>query len=353
VDVVSEMLADAFHEDPMQRWLFPIEQRRHAQLSRYFRLDIRHRLNGRSVVHLADGCAGVAFWHPPGSWAPPVRALPAIAPALLSVALHHPVSAPKVLREVMRAHPMVEHWYLSHLAVAPDRQGTGFGGALVRAGLNRADSAGVGAYLETTNPDNLDFYRSLGFVLCGTVDLNAAPQVWLLWRPPIGAPAPAAAESAAMSSPCSTAAAAATAAPPGPRQGGASSLAHARSLRRTSLAAVAMLATATVVSCGVGETEPKQSSRGAELYEANCASCHGSDLRGTEEGPSHLSVVYEEGHHPDDAFRSAITNGAPAHHWPFGDMAPVPGLDPEEIEAIIAYVRQRQADEGFEAYPPR
>lgn len=111
--------------------------------------------------------------------------------------------------------------------------------------------------------------------------------------------------------------------------------------------------TATVVGCGVDRAEPEEPSRGAELYEANCASCHGSDLRGTDEGPSHLSVVYEEGHHPDDAFRSAIANGAPAHHWQFGDMPPVPGLDPEEIDAIIAFVRQRQADEEFEAYPPR
>jgi len=31
---------------------------------------------------------------------------------------------------------------------------------------------------------------------------------------------------------------------------------------------------------------------GAELYAANCASCHGAELEGTDEGPPHLSVIY-------------------------------------------------------------
>lgn len=92
--------------------------------------------------------------------------------------------------------------------------------------------------------------------------------------------------------------------------------------------------------------------QGEAIYQQSCASCHGSDLRGTDQGPSHLSVVYEPGHHPDAAFRSAIENGARAHHWSFGDMAAVSGLDDDEIEAVIAYIRQQQEEQGFEAYPP-
>lgn len=91
---------------------------------------------------------------------------------------------------------------------------------------------------------------------------------------------------------------------------------------------------------------------GAALYAESCASCHGSDLRGTDQGPSHLSQVYEPGHHPDASFRAAITQGAVAHHWSFGDMEPVPGLDDSEIDAVIAFVREQQALHGFEPYPP-
>jgi mono/diheme cytochrome c family protein len=91
---------------------------------------------------------------------------------------------------------------------------------------------------------------------------------------------------------------------------------------------------------------------GAALYAETCAACHGDDLRGTSTGPSHLSMVYEPGHHPDESFRSAIANGSPQHHWDFGDMPPVAGLDDEQVDAIIAYVREVQEREGFEAYPP-
>ena len=91
---------------------------------------------------------------------------------------------------------------------------------------------------------------------------------------------------------------------------------------------------------------------GDPLYQTNCAECHGADLRGTSIGPSHLSVVYQPGHHGDFAFVSAAQKGVPQHHWPFGDMLPVPDLSDEDLEAIIAFVRENQRISGFEPYPP-
>jgi mono/diheme cytochrome c family protein len=91
---------------------------------------------------------------------------------------------------------------------------------------------------------------------------------------------------------------------------------------------------------------------GEEVYQANCAECHGADLRGTDKGPSHLSIVYEPDHHPDAAFVAAISQGSTAHHWDFGDMPPVEGLDEDEVASVIAYVRSVQDSEGFEDYPP-
>lgn len=91
---------------------------------------------------------------------------------------------------------------------------------------------------------------------------------------------------------------------------------------------------------------------GEILYQATCAECHGSDLRGTDKGPSHLSIVYEPNHHGDAVFALAVINGVKQHHWPFGDMAPVPDLDDADIERIVAYVRENQRLHGFEPYPP-
>lgn len=87
---------------------------------------------------------------------------------------------------------------------------------------------------------------------------------------------------------------------------------------------------------------------GATVYSARCASCHGVDLRGTDKGPSQLSIVYEPGHHGDDAYRSAIRNGAPQHHWDFGDMSAVESITDEQVERVIAFIRSEQQQLGFE-----
>lgn len=93
---------------------------------------------------------------------------------------------------------------------------------------------------------------------------------------------------------------------------------------------------------------PELIATGDQLYQANCASCHGSDLRGTDQGPSHLSIVYEPSHHGDFAFQLAVSDGVRQHHWPFGDMAPVPGLSTDDVDAIVAFVRDQQRIHGFE-----
>jgi mono/diheme cytochrome c family protein len=119
--------------------------------------------------------------------------------------------------------------------------------------------------------------------------------------------------------------------------------------------AVALL----LAACGGAGSEPDIPTQdpdlvaaGADLYAANCAECHGSDLRGTDKGPSHLSEVYVPGHHADGAFQVAVLAGSPQHHWRFGPMPPVEGLSESDVDAIVAFVRDRQRTEGFEPYPP-
>ena len=87
---------------------------------------------------------------------------------------------------------------------------------------------------------------------------------------------------------------------------------------------------------------------GATIYQARCASCHGEDLRGTNKGPSQLSIVYEPNHHGDDSYRSAIRNGAPQHHWGFGNMPAVEDITDDQIEQVIAYIHTQQQGLGFE-----
>lgn len=98
--------------------------------------------------------------------------------------------------------------------------------------------------------------------------------------------------------------------------------------------------------------DPALVADGDVLYQASCAVCHGSDLRGTPIGPPHLSVIYNPYHHGDGAFTVAAIVGVRAHHWRFGDMVSVPGVTEDDMVRIIAFIREVQRVEGFEVYPP-
>jgi mono/diheme cytochrome c family protein len=126
---------------------------------------------------------------------------------------------------------------------------------------------------------------------------------------------------------------------------------HRVAARCSMAMAVGALCVALLASCG-SDAGDAAAEDGSALYAARCAACHGADLRGTGMGPSQLSIVYEPTHHPDESFRAAIRNGVSPHHWDFGPMPAVSGLDDDEITAIIAYIREVQQREGFEPYPP-
>ena len=112
-----------------------------------------------------------------------------------------------------------------------------------------------------------------------------------------------------------------------------------------------VLVLALLGACGGDEAVSGEdlAARGDRLFhgEATCATCHGADLQGTTMGPPLLHEIYEPGHHPDASIRAAIRNGVQPHHWEFGPMPQLNHLDDDDIEAIIAYVRQEQREAGI------
>ena len=86
---------------------------------------------------------------------------------------------------------------------------------------------------------------------------------------------------------------------------------------------------------------------GEQVFNANCALCHGPNASGTGLGPPLVHKIYEPGHHQDFAIQSAVRNGVPAHHWQFGNMLPVPTVSDEDIPNIICYIRELQRANGI------
>ena len=87
---------------------------------------------------------------------------------------------------------------------------------------------------------------------------------------------------------------------------------------------------------------------GERAFNENCAACHGENASGQEGvAPPLVHKIYEPSHHGDASFRLAAQNGVRAHHWPYGDMPPVPDITERDVNNIIAYVRALQRANGI------
>jgi mono/diheme cytochrome c family protein len=131
-----------------------------------------------------------------------------------------------------------------------------------------------------------------------------------------------------------------------------------RAFRRS---AVTIVALGVLVACGSGDDDAQtaaggsdtaagaaDSERGQELFASNCAVCHGPAADGSAAGPPLVHEIYEPSHHGDEAFQQAVAAGVQPHHWDFGPMPPVAGLDRADVDDITAWVRELQRAAGIE-----
>jgi mono/diheme cytochrome c family protein len=93
--------------------------------------------------------------------------------------------------------------------------------------------------------------------------------------------------------------------------------------------------------------------RGKVAFDANCATCHGVNASGTDQGPPLVHDIYNPGHHADGAFFLAAKLGVRQHHWPFGNMPPQPQVTEVQVAEIVRYVRDLQIANGITYRPHR
>ena len=87
--------------------------------------------------------------------------------------------------------------------------------------------------------------------------------------------------------------------------------------------------------------------RGARVFAANCAACHGENAAGSDQGPPLVHKIYEPSHHGDQSFLAAVRNGVRRHHWQYGNMPPQPGVSDRQVTQIVTYVRELQRANGI------
>lgn len=188
VEVVAKLLARAFYRDPVLTWLLPDDTRRAQRLPRLFATMLRHdhlRAGTAEFVRDDHKVEGAALWHPPGRWRQtPWQALCSMPP-LIRVFGGRMGAANRVFKLTEAEHPRQSHWYLSVIGTDPAVRRRGFGDILMRSRLSRCDSEQIGAYLESSNPDNISYYRRFGFEVMSELKLpDGGPSIWPMWREP-------------------------------------------------------------------------------------------------------------------------------------------------------------------------
>jgi ribosomal protein S18 acetylase RimI-like enzyme len=185
---VARDLSDAFHEDPHFGWFLREGARREAERLRLFNFILRE-LGRPARIDRPEGGGAAAVWMPSKALEQPDSLLDdlKLAGPMLRATGFSRIGRLLRLREAMdKHHPMDrEHAYLWFLGVTPALQGMGIGSRLLRAGLNRADEAGLPAYLETGTTRNVALYRRHGFeVFHEAPPSKGAPTMWHMWREP-------------------------------------------------------------------------------------------------------------------------------------------------------------------------
>lgn len=106
--------------------------------------------------------------------------------------------------------------------------------------------------------------------------------------------------------------------------------------------------TPAMVAINVPTTLSANAQIGKAAFDAKCDVCHGANAVGRAGvAPPLVHIIYEPSHHADEAFQRAVSLGVRQHHWSFGDMPAIEGLNRGDVTMIIAYVRELQRANGI------
>jgi ribosomal protein S18 acetylase RimI-like enzyme len=170
----------AFDADPAARWSWPLA----ADFLRNMPLAARafgEKAFAAGTAYEIGGFAGVALWLPPGT-SSDGEALASLMKRTTPAANQQ--DAAKVFEQMDGFHPREPHWYLPLIGVDPSRQGQRLGDQLMVHALARCDADGLPAYLESSNPRNIPFYRRQGFEAIGRIQVRSSPTLVPMLRTP-------------------------------------------------------------------------------------------------------------------------------------------------------------------------
>lgn len=180
-EAVLRTITLGFLSDPVARWIWP-EGEIYLKVMPEFAQAFGGSAFNRSSADIAGDFQAASLWLPPDS-EPDGAAIDEIFAWSVRDEISEDLSA--VFAQMDAFHPKSRPcWYLPMIAADPAFAGRGLGAALLHQGLARCDAAGQIAYLESSNPRNLNFYRRHGFELMGEIQAGRSPKMFPMVRRP-------------------------------------------------------------------------------------------------------------------------------------------------------------------------
>jgi len=182
VDAMTDAFTTAFFQDPIWGPAFPDESRRAEQAAVMWRVYASSALR-YPWTFVTPNVEAVAIWIPPGG----TELAPEDA-RVLDELLEETAGSQvaELSREIdarfEAAYPTEPFFHLTILATHTMHRGRGLGMGLLAETLTRIDALGAAAYLESTNPVNIERYRSVGFQPRAEITMPAGQIVTTMWR---------------------------------------------------------------------------------------------------------------------------------------------------------------------------
>jgi len=184
--VLAQVIADAFADLDVSRWLVPDRGMRRVIFPGYFALLVEHALDQGLVLTTPERDAA-ALWLPvPGGG--PAEPPAGYHPRLAALTGQHLARFEALDHALDRHYPDgPPHEHLAILAVHPARQRQGIGSALLTARHGIHDRDGTPAYLEASDLAKAAIYRTHGYAdLPAPIQLPGGPAMHPMWRHPHG-----------------------------------------------------------------------------------------------------------------------------------------------------------------------
>lgn len=179
---IAETLALAFQNESGWSYVIPDPKKRAARLLSAFALFLRDE-HKRGAVYGTDELEAVTLWRGPGKAKDGLWDRARVIIPFAQVLKGSLLRGLEVSDLIEKHLPQEPFWYLHFAGTHPSFQGHGFGGAAIRAGLERADEDGLPAYLETADEKNVALYQSFGFAVKHVWQIPEGPMFWGMQRP--------------------------------------------------------------------------------------------------------------------------------------------------------------------------